>query len=145
MFNVVQEQDKANLSDLCQYGFVFNWTQNSSVKSITVAKIVNGDIAGLVEFERQPENLCNYMWLIEVSDVYKGTGVAGSLLAYVGRDAIQAGFDGFVVFETKTALYDYYRNKYGAKPIDGRKLFFDATATKALIEKYLGGNFDDNK
>jgi len=142
MFTTVTDQDKLALTDLADAGYQFDWTVKSSPKSITVADVVDGDIAGLVEYERQPENLCNYMWLIELADAYKGTGVAGKLLAYVGRDSLDAGFDGFVVFETKTALFNYYQDKYGAKPIGNRRLFFDEEATRNLIATYLGEDDD---
>jgi hypothetical protein len=143
MFVPVNDEDKRQLSDLSGSGFQFDWTIKSSPKTQTVAKIVDGDIAGLVEFERQPENLCNYLWLIELADSYKGTGVAGKLLADVGRDSLEAGFEGFVVFETKTALYNYYQEKYGAKPIGGRRLLFDKEATENLIAEYLGDAKDE--
>ena len=121
MFTVLSDEDKKKLTDISEYGYVFDWTKNSSLKANTISRIINGDVAGLVEYERQPENLCNYLWLIEVADNYKGTGIAGQLLAYVGRDSLEAGFEGFVVFETKSALYDYYQTKYGAKTIGREK------------------------
>ena len=142
MFKIFDKVEKKNLIELNIKGFIFNWSEISSARAVTVSKIVNGEIAGLVEFERQPENLCNHMWLIEVQENYQGTGIAGKLLAYVGRDSLEAGFEGFVVFETKTALYRYYQDKYGAKPLDGRRLFFDTIATKNLVDKYLGGSKD---
>lgn len=83
------------------------------------------------------------MWLIEIHTLYKGVGISGKLLAYVGDDSIKAGFDEFVVFETKTALFLYYQRKYGAKPIDGRRLYFDREATETLIKKYLGEEYDE--
>jgi hypothetical protein len=123
--------------ELNRLGYVFDWTKKSSRISMTVGLITNGDIAGLVEFERRAEHLYNYMWLIEVADSYKGTSIAGMLLAYVGRDSLQQGFEGFVMFEPKTALYDYYIEKYGAKPLTGRRLVFDTAATKKLIDRFL--------
>jgi GNAT superfamily N-acetyltransferase len=137
VFAKLSEREKSELKNLDKHGYVFDWTLASSPRAETVLLTSDGDVAGLVEFERQPENLCNYLWLIEVADAYKGTGVAGKLLAYVGKDALDAGFDGFVVFETKTALYLYYQVKYGAKPLGGRKLFFDTEATQELIRQYL--------
>jgi hypothetical protein len=48
----------------------------------------------------------------------------------------------FVLFEPKTALYEYYIKKYGAKPLTGRKLVFDTAATKELIRRFLGDEND---
>jgi len=140
MFLNLSKEDIDELQDLHEDGYVVDWSLRSSGKSKTVAKMVNGDIAGLVEFEQQPENLCNYMWLIEVAKNYKGTGVAGTLLAYVAKDSLDVGFD---VFETKTALFRYYQEKYGAKPISNRKLMFDTQASLNLVNKYLGGTHDE--
>ena len=105
MFLTVGEVDKKSLTGLDKLGYVFDWTVPSSETAVTVAYCSDGDTAGLVEYERQPENLCDYLWLIEVADAYKGKGIAGKLLACVGKDALEAGFDGFVVFEAKTALF----------------------------------------
>jgi GNAT superfamily N-acetyltransferase len=103
----------------------------------------NGNIMGAAEYERQPENLFDYLYLIEVAKDYRGTGVAGQLLAYVAQDSLAAGFEGFVVFESKTALYQYYQVKYGAKPLGGRKLYFDTEAAHHLIKLYLEDEEDD--
>jgi len=83
------------------------------------------------------------MWLIEIAKNYKGTGIAGTLLAYVAKDSLDAGFDGFIVFETKTALFRYYQEKYGEKPISNRKLMFDTQASLNLVNKYLGGTHNE--
>jgi len=61
-------------------------------------------------------------------------------LAYVAKDSLVAGFEGFVVFDSKTLLIDHYVEKYGAKILFGNRLYFDTKASKALINKYLKGN-----
>ncbi|MCL1801073.1 MAG: hypothetical protein FWG25_06910 [Promicromonosporaceae bacterium] len=118
-------------------GFLFDWTQRSSSETLVVGTVREGIIAGLVEFERRRESLANYMWLIEVSSEYRGSTVAGELLAYVGRDSLEQGFEGFFFFEPKTILYQFYQAKYGAIPSSGRFLYFDTAATNALIARYL--------
>ena len=117
--------------------YEFDWKRRSSSRSVVVGNIKDGDIVGLVEFERQPRSLCNYMWLIEVAQSHRGGSVAGELLAYVGKDSLEQGFDGFFFFESKSSLYEYYQIKYGAKPSTGRRLFFDREATEKLISLYL--------
>jgi hypothetical protein len=66
-------------------------------------------------------------------------GVAGTLFAYVAQKSFEAGFDGFVLFESKTNLYQYYQEKYGALPTRDRWLHFDTKASIKLIETYLEG------
>ena len=58
--------DCNELNDLYKFGYKFDWTKKSSPNSITVVYADFGDIAGAVEFERQPENLLNYIFLIEL-------------------------------------------------------------------------------
>ena len=123
--------------------FDFDWTKRTSPNSIVVGNIHAGEIVGLVEFERLHSSLCNYMSLIEVASDYRGTTVAGELLAYVGRDSLEQGFDGFFFLESKSSLYEYYQIKYGAKPSSGRRLYFDTQATKKLIELYLEDKKND--
>jgi hypothetical protein len=134
------DKEIKSLKKVSGKGYVFDWTKRSSERAKTVSYVSNGDIAGLVEFERQPENILNYMWLIEVADDYKGTGVAGKLLAYVGKDSLEQGFEGFVLFESKSALYEYYQVAYHAKPVRGRLLHFDTQATQWLIDEFLKGD-----
>jgi hypothetical protein len=128
-------EESKTFSDLDDY--IFDWANRSADGTIVVGNIHDGNIAGLVEFERQKENLANFMWLIEVANDYKGTSVAGELLAYVGRDSLEQGFDGFFFLESKTSLYQFYQVKYGAKPSHARYLYFDTEATNKLIDKYL--------
>jgi hypothetical protein len=142
-FIELSSTEKKELVTLAGVGYVFDWTAYSSSRAKTVSFIANGDIAGLVEFERQPENLLDYLWIIEVADEYKGTGVAGKLLAYVGKDSLEAGFEGFVLFEAKTALYEYYQIVYHAKPVRDRLLHFDTETTLWLIKEFLEGDTDE--
>jgi hypothetical protein len=136
-FIELSDGDIKDLSRLSEKGYVFNWTIHSSSRAKTVTFVTDGEMAGLVEFERQPENLLNYLWIIEVADDYKGEGVAGKLLAYVGKDSLTAGFEGFVLFESKTALYEYYQVAYHAKPVRDRYLHFDTETTLWLIKEFL--------
>ncbi|MDR3106619.1 MAG: hypothetical protein LBU05_00225 [Bifidobacteriaceae bacterium] len=119
-------------------GFEFDWATRSNDQTITVARTDRDGIVGLIEFERLPHDLFDFLHLIEVASEYRGTEVAGQLLAYVARDSFEQGFEGFVVFEPKTLLYQYYIEKYGAKPLPGRRLYFDCQASQALIGRYLG-------
>jgi len=121
--------------------FEFNWKMKSSDESVIYSANVKNDIAGLIEFDRNVKDFHNFMYLIEVKPVFRGTTVAGELLAFIGKDSLENGFDGFVVFESKSLLYEYYIDKYGAKPVRNRRLYFDTEATKRLIRVYLEVNY----
>ena len=117
--------------------FEFDWLRKSSEESVVFGGTVNQELVGLVEFERLKNLGYNFMYLIEVVPSYRGTSVAGELLAFVGQDSINQGFDGFVVFESKSVYYEYYIQNYGAKPLRGRRLHFDQEATEKLIRRFL--------
>jgi len=121
--------------------FEFNWKQKSSDESVIYAANVQSNIAGLVEFERLPRYVYNFMFLIEVIPEFRGTTVAGELLAFVGKDSLENGFGGFVVFESKSLLWEYYISNYGAKPLKDRRLHFDEAATRRLIKIYIEDNY----
>ncbi|MCL1801501.1 MAG: hypothetical protein FWG25_09125 [Promicromonosporaceae bacterium] len=137
VFIQFNDAERKDLGALDQFGYVFDWTLRSANRSFIVGSIHDGDIAGLIEFERRPEGLYNFIWLIEVALSYRGSSVAGELLAYVGKDSLQQGFEGFMLLEAKTKLYHYFQIRYGAKPALGRNLFFDEQATRTLIAEYL--------
>jgi len=121
--------------------FEFNWNLKSSDESVVYSASVQNEVAGLVEFDRKFKDLHNFMHLIEVAPAFRGTSVAGELLAFIGKDSLENGFDGFVVFESKSLLYEYYIDKYGAKPVRNRRLYFDEEATRRLIKIYLENSY----
>jgi len=118
-------------------GFEFDWIRRSTPDAIVVCDFEENRVAGLVEYERLLKERFDFLHLIEVHPDFRGTNIAGELLAYVGQDALNAGFEGFFVLESKSLLYEYYIEKYGAKPAGGRRLYFDTEATNRLIDKYL--------
>lgn len=44
---------------------------------------------------------------------------------------------GYLSFESKTQLIELYQNKYGATFVMGQKIFFEPSAGKELMKKYL--------
>jgi len=114
---------------------IFDWSIQDDVNSETSVLVLDGEISGLVEFQKQKGT--HRMWKIEVSKEYRGSFVAGKLMAYVGLDSLNNGNDGFVYFVPKDALREYYIENYGAQPYFKGFLHFDGQATKKLIEKYL--------
>jgi len=129
-------------------GWSFDWDKSFGAISQKIAYIENDKIQGLVEFEEVPSSLYNIIYRIELSPENIGKNkqidnVAGTLFAYVAKDSLDAGFEGFVVFDSKTILMDHYVEKYGAKVLFGNRLYFDTNASKALIKKYLKGKINE--
>jgi len=140
MLSTISEVIK-HLKDLDLKAFEFDWMRKSSEASIICGATIDAELVELIEFEPDVTSLYNFMYLIEVIPAYRGTNVAGELLAFIGRDSLERGFDGFVVWESKTVYYQYYIDKYGAKPITNRRLYFDEEATRRLIRVYLEVNY----
>jgi hypothetical protein len=125
-------------------GWKFDWDKSFGALSQKIAYFDNKTIQGLVEFEEVPSSLYNIIYRLELAPENIGKNkridnVAGILLAYVAKDSLDAGFDGFVVFDSKTILKEHYIKKYGAKILYGDRLYFDTKASKALVRKYLKG------
>ena len=140
MFHSIPDNQLGSLKELIANGqFGFDWSVKSSVNAQTVGILAGGHIVGLVEFERRPTELANYMFLLEVGKAYRGGVVAGKLLAYVAQDSLVQGFGGFFFFEAKDALIRYYMDRFGAKIARNRTLFFDEQAAQGLVREFLGG------
>jgi hypothetical protein len=125
-------------------GWKFDWDKSMGAISQKIAYLENEQIQGLVENEEVPSSLYNIIYRIELAPENIGKNrkidnVAGTLFAYVAKDSLDAGFEGFVVFDSKTILIDHYVEKYGAQILFGNRLYFDTKASKALINKYLKG------
>lgn len=138
IFQTIPETQLSSLKELVATSqFGFDWSTKSSVNAQTVGVLHQGEIIGLVEFERRPVELANYMFLLEVARAYRGGSVAGRLLAYVAKDSLVQGFGGFFFFEAKDALIQYYIDRFGAKVARNRTLFFDEQAAQALVHEFL--------
>jgi hypothetical protein len=141
--------DKATAKELKKHGWSFNWAQRGSATSAKFALKVAGLVEGLVEFDREPQNLCDRIFWLEIDPHNRGVGrrhegIAGMLLAFVAQDSFFNGFDGFVVFESKTEIIKLYVEKYGAKQIgSSQELYFDTAASRKLIEMYLIADEED--
>ena len=97
-------------------GWKFDWEKSFGAVSQKIAYLENEKIQGLVEFEEVPSSLYNVIYRIELSPENIGKNrkidnVAGTLFAYVAKDSLDAGFEGFVVFDSKTILIDHYVEK----------------------------------
>jgi hypothetical protein len=64
-------------------------------------------------------------------------GVAGNLVAFACKLSFQLGFEGFVVFTSKTNLINHYEKTLGAYHFGGHKMILPTHASKLLVEKYF--------
>ena len=85
------------------------------------------------------------MDLVEISPDNLGRGkkrysyVAGCLIAYACRESFKLdnNYQGFLTFESKTKLINWYIKHYNAQLAIGQKMFIEPADGKKLIEKYL--------
>lgn len=142
------EIDEKQARLLKSRGWSFDWnigaTDLITETSILKAVLINDEIEGLIEYEIVSHELYVFAHKLEIDPHNRGedkkyAGIAGVLLAYVAKESFNSGCDGFVVFISKTQLYEYYQKQYGAKPLGGLKLHFDTMASEKLIKEYLVG------
>ncbi|MDR0596225.1 MAG: hypothetical protein LBG50_01630 [Clostridiales Family XIII bacterium] len=129
---------------LMQKGWVFDWSimPNTDLEVINLSVFAGSVLEGLAYYAQDRKELYNFLYLLEIAPHNRGEGrinsdVAGVILAYVARDSIEAGFDGFVVFEPISVLRELYASKYGAKPIGNNRMYFDTQGAESLVRKYL--------
>lgn len=116
------------LFDLSKKGFlkkkdwIFNWKEEAENELRSVYKLVTNQnqmiIHGLISISINQDHV--FLHLIESAKFNKGAeklylGVAGNLIAFACKIAFENGFNGTVVFDSKTKLIPYYQMSIGAK------------------------------
>lgn len=64
-------------------------------------------------------------------------GVAGNLFAFACKLSFEAGYEGFVAFDSKSALIEHYKKKLYATHFKGQRMFIDTVSALRLVEKYF--------
>lgn len=62
--------------------------------------------------------------------------VSRLLIAFAGQRSVEIGAEGFLVLKPKTALYEYYKNRFGAFPLPGGRVGIPDYVTKYWISVY---------
>lgn len=129
-------------------GWLFNWksiaktdgallykitleTDKSATQGMLMLMLVNKEMLFMNNIEVAPHNF--------------GTNgqfdkVAGCLIAFASYKSFELGkgnYQGYLLFESKTALLDLYQSKYGATVAMGQRMFIDKEQGKKLIKQYL--------
>jgi len=125
-------------------GWRFNWKLELAKNDRQVYKVVTEKepdvIQGLVSFQYEEDHIL--MNLIENAPINVGKGkkyfgVAGNLIAYGCKLSLEAGFNGAVVFKSKTRMMGHYEKVLGAEHIGGQKMAFVNEVSKSYINKYF--------
>ena len=125
-------------------GWQFNWgiEMKNPAKSVFKLVILQQPeiIQGLVSTSKEDGYVM--MNLIESAPVNFGKnkkyyGVAGNLVAYVCRLSKEYGFDGEILFFSKTKLIEHYEKTLGAVHIGGHRMIIYEKEAQRLIQKYF--------
>ena len=125
-------------------GWKFAWRTEISDPAKQVFKLVmlqqSEVIQGLVSISREDGYVI--MNLIESAPFNFGKnkryfGVAGNLVAFACKLSKEFGFDGEVLFFSKTKLIEHYENTLGAVHIGGQRMIIFEREAQFLIQKYF--------
>jgi len=125
-------------------GWLFNWKLELDEPEHQVYKLVTEQeqqtIQGLVSLEKVYDHV--YMHLIESAPFNRGkgkkyVGVCGNLTAFGCKTSKDYGFDGVVVFKSKTALIPHYEKTLGAVHLGGGRMAITEDKAIPLLDKYF--------
>jgi len=96
-------------------------------------------IQGLLCLEDKQDHV--FMHLIETAKFNRGKhkmyfGVPGNLVAYACKLSFDKGYDGFLVFDAKSALIKHYEKSLGATHFKGLRMIIETPAAIKLIQQY---------
>ncbi len=130
--------------EIIEKDWLFDWKKENNKSGCKVSKLVTRGnenvIQGLLSISDGKDHI--FMNLLESASFNKGQnkvylGVAGNLVAYACKISLESGYDGYVVFDSKTALIEHYMDKLHAKRLGGLRMYIDTSAAFRLIDKYF--------
>jgi hypothetical protein len=123
----------------------FDWKKEIKLANRVVYKLTTHEnpdvIQGLISWSDFGDHI--FINVVESAPFNRGKerlyqGVAGNLFAIACQESFIRGYDGFIVFESKTKLINHYRELLGAQPLGSSiRMFVDMQAAKHLIKLYL--------
>ena len=148
MTNIESENINVKKNDFKDW--TFDW-YNQSRKSGVILAIKDkstSEVIGLIGLTDDKSNKAVYVDLIEASPAnnpknknFKGkkeySGIGGRLLAEAVKESYEKGYDGFIYFDAKTKLIEYYKREFGARLIGTQRMAIFEEEAKKLYEKYF--------
>ncbi|MCF0058049.1 hypothetical protein [Dyadobacter sp. CY356] len=141
---VVLPFDVSKTRFLKKKDWIFNWKEEAENELRSVYKLVTNQnpkiIHGLVSISINQDHV--FLHLVESAKFNKGSeklylGVAGNLIAFACKIAFENGFNGTVVFDSKTKLITHYQLSIGAKILIGNRMFIDFKEANSLVKHYF--------
>ena len=136
--------DKSDKKDIKPAEWLFDWEAELDLKNREVYKLttVNNPkiIHGLLCFEYKDDHI--FIHLVESANFNKGTnkmyfGIAGNLFAFACKLSFDKGYEGYVTFDSKSALIDHYKKKLGATHFKGQRMYIETVNALKLVKKYF--------
>jgi hypothetical protein len=125
-------------------GWNFDWRAESRMVNRKVYKLtIKGNpkiIQGLASISNNGDHF--YLHLVESAPFNLGKkklyeGVPGNLFAFACKLSLEAGYEGFVAFQSKSKLIAHYEETIGATHIGGNKMIIFPNPALKLINKYF--------
>jgi len=135
---------KKDIKNLKKRDWNFDWKAENKKADRSVFKlIIEGNeniIQGLISLSDENDHI--FMHLIESAIFNKGkikayVGIPGNLIAFACKVSFENGYEGFVAFESKSALIKHYQETLFAKLLGGNRMYIDGVAAKRLIKQYF--------
>ena len=149
MINLETQEIKVEKGDFKDW--IFDWYKQSRKSDVIRAlKVKNtSEVIGLIGFTNEESNKAIYVDLIEASPannpknkIFKGKkeyyGIGGRLLVEAIKESYEKGYGGFIYFDAKTELIEYYKKEFGARLIGSQRMAIFEKEAEVLYEKYNG-------
>ena len=133
-----------DLKQINKADWQFDWTKEIKDKTKEVYKLTTANnptiIQGLISIEDKQDHI--FMHLIENAKFNKNKdkvylGVPGNLVAYACKVSVDNGYQGFLAFDTKSALIKHYQETLYATHFRGLRMFIETNAALRLISQYF--------
>ncbi|QMW03733.1 hypothetical protein [Spirosoma foliorum] len=139
------EIEKKDLPRLNKKFWSFDWKKEIKLVNRVVYKLTTQEnpdvIQGLISWSDFGDHI--FINVVESAPFNRGVerlyqGVAGNLFAIACQESFARGYDGFIVFESKTKLINHYQDLLGAQRLGSSiRMFVDTQAASHLIKLYL--------
>jgi hypothetical protein len=140
---IAQVSDR-DINTLKRKDWQFDWKQEFKDTSKQIFKLTTTNnptiIQGLLSIEDKHDHI--FMHLVESAKFNLGKhklylGVPGNLVSYACKVSFDRGYEGFVAFDSKTALIEHYQKTLGATHLSGRRMYIDTKAAGKLVSQYF--------
>lgn len=136
----------ADVKNLQKLGWNFDW-KKPIIEGYEVYKITifgnDKEIQGLIALKADEDIDAVYVQICEsaphnIGRQGKYEGIGSHLFAVAAKRSIESGFEGYVYFDAKTELIEYYRKIVNAIQIgNSQRMYIEPKAARKLIKKHF--------